>query len=57
MSARGLGISNISVASQDKAADAMGKIRNAINTVSSTRGDLGALQNRLEHNYKHQHHS
>lgn len=49
MSSKGLGISSISVATQDKAASSLAKIREAINTVSSTRGDLGALQNRLEH--------
>lgn len=49
MSSKGLGISSISVATQEKAASSLAKIREAINTVSSTRGDLGALQNRLEH--------
>lgn len=49
MSSLGLGISNVSVADQLKAADSIKYIKDAINTVSSTRGDLGALQNRLEH--------
>ncbi|WP_394523941.1 flagellin [Lacrimispora sp. JR3] len=49
MSTKGLGLTGISVATQDSAADAVQVIKNAINTVSDTRGDLGALQNRLEH--------
>jgi flagellin len=44
-----LGIDKISIAKQDDAAEAIDKIKNAINSVSSTRGDLGAVQNRLEH--------
>jgi flagellin len=49
MSSAGLGISNVSVASQDDAKAAISTIDDAINKVSSTRADLGALQNRLEH--------
>lgn len=49
MSSKGLGISNVSVASQDSALEAISTIEEAINTVSGTRADLGALQNRLEH--------
>ncbi|MGD9568588.1 MAG: flagellin [Sedimentibacter sp.] len=49
MSAAGLGIGSISVASQDDANAAIAKIDDAINSVSGTRADLGALQNRLEH--------
>ncbi|MDD3395009.1 MAG: flagellin [Anaerotignum sp.] len=49
MSAKSLGIEGISVASQTGASSAIDKIKAAINTVSSTRGDLGAVQNRLEH--------
>ncbi|MCQ4936622.1 flagellin [Anaerotignum propionicum] len=49
MSSNSLGIGSISVADQDKASDAIAKIKTAINTVSGTRGDLGAIQNRLEH--------
>ena len=45
----GLMIDDLSVAKQEDAAKAIEKIKNAINTVSGTRGDLGALQNRLEH--------
>lgn len=49
MSSKGLGINNVSVASQDDALKAISTIEDAINTVSGTRADLGALQNRLEH--------
>jgi len=49
MSASGLGLSAISVADQTDANDAIANIDDAINTVSGTRADLGALQNRLEH--------
>ena len=44
-----LGISKISIATQQGAANAVDTIKNAINTVSSIRGTLGATQNRLEH--------
>ncbi len=44
-----LGIDDLSVAKQEDATAAIQKIKDAINTVSSTRGDLGAVQNRLEH--------
>ena len=44
-----LGIGDLSIADQEGAAKAIDKIKTAINTVSSTRGDLGAIQNRLEH--------
>ncbi|WP_444645112.1 flagellin [Caproiciproducens sp. R1] len=49
MSSKGLGIDKISVANQDSANAAIDTIEAAINTVSGTRADLGALQNRLEH--------
>ncbi|MGX8702403.1 flagellin N-terminal helical domain-containing protein [Caproiciproducens sp.] len=49
MSSKGLGIDKISVANQDAANAAIATIEAAINTVSGTRADLGALQNRLEH--------
>jgi flagellin len=49
MSSTGLNISSISVADQDSANAAIASIDNAINQVSGTRADLGALQNRLEH--------
>jgi flagellin len=44
-----LGITDIDISSQSGAQAAIDKIKAAINTVSSTRGDLGAVQNRLEH--------
>lgn len=49
MSTESLGIKGIDISTQDGAAAAIQKIKDAINTVSSTRGDLGAIQNRLEH--------
>ena len=44
-----LGIADIDLSTQAGAKAAVGKIKSAINSVSSTRGDLGAIQNRLEH--------
>ncbi len=49
MSTAGLKISDVSVATASDAKTAIDTIQNAINTVSTTRADLGALQNRLEH--------
>mgnify|MGYP000582691968 CR=1 FL=1 len=53
MSARGLGIADINVGTQDGAATALDLVKkgaaSAINMVSATRADLGAMQNRLEH--------
>ena len=49
MHAKALGIGDLSIADQTGAAEAIQKIKDAINSVSSTRGDLGAIQNRLEH--------
>lgn len=49
MHAKALGLADLTIANQDGAAAAIQKIKDAINTVSSTRGDLGAIQNRLEH--------
>lgn len=49
MSSSSLGIGSINVSTQQNASNAVEKIKNAINIVSSTRGDLGAIQNRLEH--------
>ncbi len=42
-------IKDISIAKQSDAQAAVQVIRDAINYVSSVRGDLGAIQNRLEH--------
>ena len=44
-----LGIADIDISTQQGAKNAVDLIKNAINSVSSTRGDLGAIQNRLEH--------
>ena len=49
MHSKALGIADLTIADQDGAAAAIQNIKDAINTVSSTRGDLGAVQNRLEH--------
>ena len=49
MHAKGLKIDDVDISNQTKAASSIQKIKDAINSVSSTRGDLGALQNRLEH--------
>ena len=49
MHTRALGIDGIDISTQDGAAAAMSKIKDAINQVSDTRGGLGALQNRLDH--------
>lgn len=49
MSSKGIGISEISIATQTKANAAIDVIDKAINKVSGTRADLGALQNRLEY--------
>lgn len=49
MSSKGLGIENISISTQEDANASIELIDNAINQVSGTRADLGALQNRLEH--------
>nr|WP_024837803.1 flagellin [Clostridium sp. 12(A)] len=49
MDSEELGIKDLSVLSQKDAADAVAEIKKAIDSVSSTRGRLGATQNRLEH--------
>ncbi len=49
MHTKALGIANLDISNQDGAAAAIETIRNAINQVSGVRGDLGAVQNRLEH--------
>ena len=52
MSTKGLGLDTLKgtgIADQTTAGTSIDKIKAAINTVSSTRGDLGAIQNRLEH--------
>ena len=49
MSSASLGIGGIDISTQEGAKSAVDLIKSAINKVSSTRGDLGAIQNRLEH--------
>ncbi len=49
MSSKSLGISGVDISSQSGAESAIEKIKTAINSVSGTRGKLGAIQNRLEH--------
>lgn len=49
MSSKGLGIDNLKVDDQGLSADSIASIKTAINTVSTNRSALGALQNRLEH--------
>lgn len=49
MKATDLGVRGVTVSSLTDAQGAMATIKTAINTVSTQRGQLGALQNRLEH--------
>ena len=49
MHSKALGIDKVDISSQTGAAAAIQNIKDAINKISSTRGDLGAVQNRLEH--------
>ena len=49
MSAKSIGITGVDISTLEDAQTAIDKIRTAINSVSSTRGDLGAIQNRLEY--------
>ncbi len=49
MDAASLGVDGLDVTSNSAAGAAMSKIQAAIDTVSTQRSDLGALQNRLEH--------
>ena len=49
MDATALGVGTIDISDQDRASAAIDAIETAINTVSTQRANLGALQNRLEH--------
>ncbi len=49
MSAKGLGLDGLKITSETLSSDAIAKIKTAINSVSTTRASMGALQNRLEH--------
>ena len=44
-----LGLSGVKISDQASAKAAVDKLKEAINTVSKVRGDLGATQNRLDH--------
>jgi len=49
MGTGGIGLSNLGISSLDSAQASLGAIKDAINTVSTQRASLGALQNRQEH--------
>lgn len=49
MDADALGLTGLTIDSQENANNAIETINTAINTVSTQRADLGAVQNRLEH--------
>jgi flagellin len=49
MSSQGLGLSGLDLSTQEAAGEAIDKIKEAVNLVSTQRGQLGALQNRLDH--------
>jgi flagellin len=49
MSSKGLGLTGLDLSNQEGAAKALDTIQNAVNAVSTQRGQLGALQNRLDH--------
>ena len=49
MSAAGIGVKDLKVATEEDATAAIDTISNAISKVSSQRSSLGAVQNRLEH--------
>ncbi len=49
MSSKGLDLDNLKITTEDSASNSIDKIKTAINTVSTARAGMGALQNRLEH--------
>ena len=49
MSADGLGLHGLDITSEAQASQSIDKIKTAINSVSTARASMGALQNRLEH--------
>ncbi len=49
MSTTGLGLGNLKITTETLSSDAIARIKTAINTVSTARAGMGALQNRLEH--------
>lgn len=52
LSSTDLGIDGLDVTDADNARTSIGSIKDAIETVSGMRSDLGAIQNRLEHTIK-----
>ncbi len=51
LTTKGLKIDAVNISTQEDASGAIDVLCNAINKVSSNRGTLGAIQNRLEHTY------
>ena len=49
MSAKGLGVDGIDISTREAASTAITTVNDAINSVSTQRANLGAVQNRLEH--------
>lgn len=49
MHVNALNLNDVDISTREGASAAMSKIKTAINTVSTSRGKLGAIQNRLEH--------
>ena len=49
MHAKMIGVGDVDISTQKGASNALDAIKKAVNTVSDTRGTLGALQNRLDH--------
>lgn len=49
MGATSLGLDSVDISTEANATNSIQSIKDAINTVSSTRADLGAIQNRLEY--------
>ena len=49
MHVNALALNSVDISTREGASAAMSKIKTAINTVSTSRGKLGAIQNRLEH--------
>lgn len=50
LSSRALGLNHVDISTQDNALASISVLKDAIDRVSSIRGEYGALQNRLEHN-------
>ncbi len=49
MSAEALGLKDLSILTEGSSSDAIARVKTAINSVSTARAGMGALQNRLEH--------